>query len=868
MRPDKRICRRRFVGLAATWLCACCCVRGKAGAADVLHQYYAHPAVEDRHGVIAPWHAGQNGQLDERLRIAVELYKRYPWAGPERAVIPAPHIVYNTHWGIAEDGSITIPPTQPWMCGDLSQRALSIIQGLTAYYRYSGDPIAFVYIPLTVDYILDYCVTGPEHPWPRFPISTPIRGAGYGRADPGVPNQLDLCALMGTEVLRAYRLLGTPRYREAARHWADLIAEKCNVSDPRLPPWSRYVSPEYATWSDELTGSTALIAWFLDEVIRDGYTGKGGVLVRARDAAHAYLRDRMLPRWTEAEIWGRHYWDVEGDWLEGGVPWICEYLMDRPEIFPNWRSDVRNVLSLALHRNCVDPNSRGEVYSGAWAIPESCACCGTSLSYNQYTYAPAFLLYGERADDEWGREIGRRMILMATYDSGPTGVVRDGVAGEIVAAADWLNLAHPWPLCQILKAMAIRPDLFAPARENHIVHSRSVVTCVTYDKGRVAYRTFDAPSGSVDVIRLAFEPEAVTADGRPLSRRNQLDGNGYAVRPLPDGDRLVSIRHDGCRDIVVTGADPQEIIEDRDLRYAGPWSVVSQAGARDGGLHVAAEAGAEAVCAFAGNQVRVIGSVGPDGGQADVYLDGQRQLTLVEGWAPFVRRQQVLYSRSGLPDGPHELKLIARGKGNPASRGTRVCIDLVQYSSAKGRSTYGEGGGPTGWQRMVCGYPDRMDYIDSSGHVWRPATECVIRLGAGADAVARAWYTDRRSLYIGNTSDPELYRYGLHGGELCFNITVGPGCYDVGLHFADTNTRSAMRVLVNGRVAIERIDVAEEAGGRFRALKRTIPHVRPAHGIIEIRFIARDRKEACIQAIEVGPCRGAHETTAPAGCPR
>jgi len=33
---------------------------------------YAHPTVTDRHGVIAPWYRGQNGQCDFRVRIAAE----------------------------------------------------------------------------------------------------------------------------------------------------------------------------------------------------------------------------------------------------------------------------------------------------------------------------------------------------------------------------------------------------------------------------------------------------------------------------------------------------------------------------------------------------------------------------------------------------------------------------------------------------------------------------------------------------------------------------------------------------------------------------------------------------------------------------
>jgi hypothetical protein len=822
-------------------------------AADALARYYAHPAVEDRHGVIAPWYQGQNGQCDARLQIAADIYKRYPWTKAGQAVIPAPHIVYNTHWKIADDGTISIPPTQPWMCGDLSQRAFSIIYGLTEYYRYSGDPMAFVYVPTIVDYVLDYCLTGPDHPWPRFLIATPTKGIGYQKADPNVPNQLDLCAYLGLEVLRAYKLLGNERYLEAAKHWGDVFAEKCNLSNPELPPWNRYMSPEFMLWSDELTGSTTMIAKFLDALIDMGYEGKDRLIVKARDAGRAYLTGQMLPRWIDNEVWGRHYWDVEGDWISGGVSWFCAYFMDHPDAFPNWRNDVRNILSLVFNRNCVDPASRGEVYSGAWAFPESFVCCGTSLSYNQYTYAPPLLQYGELAQDEWAREVGRRMLLMATYDSRENGVVLDGLTGDVVAAADWLNLAHPWPMCQTLIAMGWRPEILGPSRENHVMRTKSVVTSITYDKGAVRYSTFDAPSGSVDVLRLAFEPQSVSADGKALTKRSDLNENGFTVKGLPDGDCIVSIRHDGAKDVRVSGDDPQEVAEDDACSYTGQWSTVRMDGARQGGLHVATSAGAAMTFAFTGNQFRLIGTVDDKGGLADVYVDGQKQLALVDCWNPKPRHQQLLYRKGGLADGKHEIRIVARGNKNPRSAGTGVYVDAVQYSAAAGRSDFGEGGGPTAAQRLILGYTGRKDYIDSQGRSWRPGTEFVVRLGAQVDAVARTWFTDRRCFYIGNTPDPELYRYGVHAQEFCVNLTVGPGRYRVRLCFADTNTKSTVRVLINDEQVIEKLSVAQAAGGIFRAYDRSFSGIRPKNGVIEIRFIGRDKTEACAQAIEVEP---------------
>ena len=41
-------------------------------------------------------------------------------------------------------------------------------------------------------------------------------------------------------------------------------------------------------------------------------------------------------------------------------------------------------------------------------------------------------------------------------------------------------------------------------------------------------------------------------------------------------------------------------------------------------------------------------------------------------------------------------------------------------------------------------------------------------------------------MYIGGTTDEEIYRYGVHAPEFWVNLTVAPGNYTVRLHWADT----------------------------------------------------------------------------------
>ena len=269
---------------------------------------------------------------------------------------------------------------------------------------------------------------------------------------------------------------------------------------------------------------------------------------------------------------------------------------------------------------------------------------------------------------------------------------------------------------------------------------------------------------------------------------------------------------------------------------------------------------------FVGNQVRLIGSANPKGGLSDIYIDGEKQHVFLDCWNPYSFDQKILYYRNGLSNGKHELKIVARGAKNLLSAGENIYIDAIQYSAATGDAGFGEGGGPTDTQRMIFGYTGSKDYVDSNGNKWRPGTEFVIRAGRYQDTIAKSWWTKRRTMNVrGESDDPELYRYGVHGKEFVVNVTVGPGQYYVHLKFASTPnlfsndassigvTNHIVTVLINGKEVITEMDVAKEAGGRFKALDKIFKNISPKNGIIEIRFKGCKNREAIIQAIEVGP---------------
>jgi len=842
--------------LCAALAAACAGAPAPPQSTTPAKRYFAHPAVEDSHGVIAPWYRGPNGQLDFRVQVAADTLKRYPWATRDRAVATVPEYMLSGAWTIAGDGAIRVPPISDWANGDLGQRAAYVLSALVDHYRYSGDPMAVAHLTLQADALLDHALAPAGHPWAGFLISVPVKGKPYGRADPRGMIQLDITAEVGIALLRAYQLTGRARWWSACKRWADLLAANCRPQ-PGISPWNRYANPHEVAWDDHQTGGVVFILQFLDDMIDAGYRGRNDALLRARDAGRRYLRDVLLPRWTVNDTWGRNYWDwPDPVQAENVTEFAVRYMMERPRIFANWRNDARNIMALFLQRTSVDPASAGGVYSGAWAFPESAGCCGSSLSYGPQELATVWAQYAALTGDAWAREVARRMAILSTYDALPTGVVEDNIRGGPIVAGDWFKIAHPMAHKHALGVIAWMPDIFAPRRENHIVRTTHVVRRVVYEPGRVAFEVANARSPAVSVLRLAFRPTAVRVDGRVL-RARVPGGQGYTSRALHGGDWLVTVRHDGARHIEVTGADPQRQVQESALTRSGGWRVERSPDHSGAGALAASSAGAALEARFTGHQVRVVGCAGPDGGLADVWIDGAKQLAPIDAWCPDRRARHVLFARSGLPSGPHVLRIVTRGAGNPASTGSAIRVDAVQYSNVPTPPEPDGAPGPRAAQRWVFGYAGREDLVDSRGHRWRPALEVVTQLGTMADSVAQAWWHEPRRIAIAGTSDPALYRYGMHAKEIVAIFTVAPGAYGVRLKFAETREapahRRAFDIALNGERMVTALDVAATAGGMRRAADLVFRNVRARSGTIEIRLTGVGAGEAMIQAAEVVP---------------
>ena len=105
----------------------------------------------------------------------------------------------------------------------------------------------------------------------------------------------------------------------------------------------------------------------------------------------------------------------------------------------------------------------------------------------------------------------------------------------------------------------------------------------------------------------------------------------------------------------------------------GPTSADRPVGMRASG------AGAEATLRFTGAGLAVVGDMTPEGGRADVYLDGGA-VHAIDAWVAARTHDNDVWHVYGLAQGPHTLRIVIRADADPRSTGRTVSIaEAVVY---------------------------------------------------------------------------------------------------------------------------------------------------------------------------------------------
>ncbi|KRF42999.1 C1 family peptidase [Paenibacillus sp. Soil787] len=189
---------------------------------------------------------------------------------------------------------------------------------------------------------------------------------------------------------------------------------------------------------------------------------------------------------------------------------------------------------------------------------------------------------------------------------------------------------------------------------NHNYNWYLTVTDNTYDDAALTIKSFvlkDNLTNTVITSTYAF-PGTVNGSNVALT----INDNLGAANPLPT------------------------IVDDinKDITYNVTWSKYSSSRDYGGSESFTSVAGNYAQYTFTGSTIRYIGMKQPNMGKVDVYLDGVLIQADIDCYSSTTIKQALIFSASGLTNGTHTIRVVAKGTKNPASTNIIAAIDDFQ----------------------------------------------------------------------------------------------------------------------------------------------------------------------------------------------
>ena len=369
--------------------------------------------------------------------------------------------------------------------GDQVSMALS---SWNLLHGYLGDPALVADMRLMADHWIAHGLTGPDGPWPNvpFPYNTDVHSgrydgdmvAGKGYLQP------DKAGSFGAELVVLYEITGERRYLEAAARIADTLARNVKPGDADHSPWPfrvHAVTGETYASKDGRFGYTT--NWTGALRLFDGLAGLGAGRVADYERAH-----RLVSAWLRAHPvasmrWGPFFEDIHvysDTQINAGT--LALYALERPGWLPGGLAPVRRILDWCDRRF---GNPQWAAY-GARPTNEQTAY---EVPGNSHTAREASLelLWAEASGDASRKAQAIRNLSWATYmvdGDGKNRYYRDDV---------WLTDGYGDYVRHYLRAMAAAPEL-APADQNHLLRTSSVVRAIAYGDDAITYEKWDAVS--------------------------------------------------------------------------------------------------------------------------------------------------------------------------------------------------------------------------------------------------------------------------------------------------------------------------------------------------------------------------------------
>jgi hypothetical protein len=463
-----------------------------------------------------------------------------------------------------------LAPDPHWVNSTGYLRAM--MQGfMERLYPYTGDPRTLTFLQDFVDYELENGLTPEGYAWSQVPYASANPGAKRytGWSQLGAEDFIEphVVGEDGYGYLRLYEMTGNTKYLRAALHCADALVKNFKSGDATNSPWPvrAYARDGKAEGSPMGPYSANVIEpiMLFDELIRLGQGDVAGYS-RVRSGAWDWFQKYPLAH----DVWVGYFEDTVASMgnMNQVIPLeFARYVLLHPEKDPQWREHARHLIEwvkttakwpkYTVHGATVT-TEQGNAINFCCNLPNQCCDSHTSR------LAAVEALYFAKTGDAAYRDAAFRSYNWVTYFQG----LSSGAHAPF-STQWWFTDEFADGPRRMMDAFWALPE-WAPADETHLLGSSSVVTKISYRKGSVTYSTFDSESS--DVLRLDFVPDSVTANGKGLARRKDLDQPGFT---FDDATHVLRVRHEDARDIDIQGkggnAPPQYITFDDPHLAAG-----------------------------------------------------------------------------------------------------------------------------------------------------------------------------------------------------------------------------------------------------------------------------------------------------------
>jgi hypothetical protein len=445
-------------------------------------------------------------------------------------------------------------PDPSWVNSTGYLRAM--MQGfIERLYPYTGDPRTIEFLENFVDYELENGLTPDGYAWSQVPYPSANPGSkrysgwsqhGEDFVEPHVVGE------DGYAYLRLYEMTGNTKYLRAAIRCADALVKNFKPGDENNSPWpyrchARDGSLQNGKGMFPYSANVVEPIMLLDELLRlkqgDTASYKG-----VREGAWAWLMKYPMHN----NVWVGYFEDVQGsmDNMNQVIPLeFARYILLHPEKDSQWRQHARQLIDWVkttpkwpkyMVHGAMITTEQGSGKEFCCNLPNQ--CCDSHSS----RLAAVEALYYARTGDIAYKQAAYRTYNWVTYFQGLPAAAHAPFSNQW-----WFTDEFADGPRRMMDAFWAVPE-WAPADESHLLGSVSVVTKIAYGAGSVTYSTFDADS--TDVLRLNFTPDSIRVGGRPISRRKDLQHEGFV---FDDKNHTLSIRHTNSRDVDIQGKSDQ-----------------------------------------------------------------------------------------------------------------------------------------------------------------------------------------------------------------------------------------------------------------------------------------------------------------------